>query len=137
MSTVGGDFSRLSYVHPVIGTGVLFCKSNEDGTLEIGGFRSNDDDNSSTGDGQFIDQINWRRASFEAPPIAWDMTDRKEMEKLAAMAASPVLADWTMSHVSGQVFSGKGKPIGDIPGATNSAQITLKLAFEGQIKTQV
>lgn len=134
MPYVGGDITEITYNHPTIGSGTIFCKANEDGTIEPGGYRSNDDDNSATGDGQFIDQMNWRRASFEAPPIAWDMTDVDEQSKLVALAESTVLADWTISHISGKIWGGKGKPVGDIPGVTNTAQITLKLAFQNKLK---
>lgn len=134
MSFTGGDIISVTYNHPVLGSGLLSCKSNEDGTIEPGGYRSNDDDNSVTGDGKFIDQINYRRASVELPPVSWDMTDTDEQEQLKKMAASSILADWTISHTSGQIWGGKGKPVGDIPGATNTAQITLKLAFEGELK---
>ncbi len=130
MGFVGGDITEITYNHPVIGSGTLFCKANEDGTLDLGGFRSNDDANSITGDGRMIDQINRVRGSFEAPPIAWDMVGENELQKLADMSRSPVLADWTISSISGSIWGGKGKPVGDIQGATNTAQITLKIAFE-------
>ena len=134
MPYVGGDITEITYNHPVFGSGTIYCKANESGTLERGGYRSNDDDNSVTGDGQFIDQINRRRGKFEAPPIAWDMTDKDEQEKLSNLAESPILADWTINHISGAIYGGKGKPVGDLPGDTNTAQVTLVIAFEGKVK---
>ena len=134
MGYVGGDIIEITYNHPVLGSGTLFCKSNEDGTLNMGGFNSNDDANSVTGDGRLIDQINRVRAGFEAPPIAWDMTDADELSKLTELSASPVLADWTISSISGAIWGGKGKPVGDLNGSTNTSQVTLKLAFEGKVK---
>ncbi len=131
---VGGDIVEITYNHPTIGSGTIFCKSNEDGNLEPGGYRSNDDDNASTGDGKRIDQLNWQVPFFEAPPIAWDMTDFNEQDKLSQLAGDPVNADWTITHISGQIWGGKGKPVGQIPGATNSAQVTLKLAFDNKLK---
>ena len=130
----GGDILEITYNHDTVGAGTLYCKSNEDGTLDIGGFRSNDDDNASTGDGEFIDQMNWRRGSFECPPIAWNMTDAEEKSKLEAVAESSVLADWTISHIMGRIWGGKGKPVGDIPGSTNTGLITLKIAFSGKVR---
>lgn len=134
MGYVGGDITEITYNHPTIGSGTLFCKANEDGTLDRGGFRSNDDANSITGSGQMIDQINRVRGSFETPPIAWDMVDRDELDKLSAMSESPVLADWTIASISGAIWGGRGKPVGDIQGATNTSQIGLKIAFEGKVK---
>jgi len=134
MGYVGGDIIEITYNHSVLGSGTLFCKSNEDGTINMGGFASNDDANAVTGDGRLIDQINRVRASFEAPPIAWDMTDADELSKLTAMTASPILADWTISSISGAVWGGRGKPVGDLTGSTNTSQVTLKIAFEDKLK---
>ena len=86
----GGDVIEMTYNHAILGSGSIFLKSNEDGTSDDGGFRSNDDANSITGDGQMIDQINRVRASFEAPPIAWDIIGKNEIDILSKMAASPV-----------------------------------------------
>jgi hypothetical protein len=134
MSYTGGDIIEITYNHPVLGSGALFCKAAEDGTLDPGGLRSADDANMVTGDGQMIDQINRTRWSFEAPPIAWDMTDINEVERIAALAASPVLADWTITSISGAIWGGKGKPVGDVNGNTNTAQTTLKLAGSGILR---
>lgn len=134
MAYTGGDILETTYNHPVLGSGTLFHKAAEDGTFDPGGYRSNDDANMVTGDGQMIDQINRVRPSFELPPVAWDMTDVNEVQKLADLAASPVLADWTFTSISGAIWSGKGKPVGDIQGATNGATIGLKIAGSGTFK---
>lgn len=131
---VGGDIIEITYNHSVLGSGTILCKSAEDGTMDLGGFRAADDDNMITGSGKLIDQINRVRASFESPPIAWDMTDKNELLKLSQMSESPILADWTITSISGAVFGGKGKPVGDLKGNTNTAQIPLKLAFEGRLE---
>lgn len=129
MGYTGGDIVEITYNHPTIGSGVIFCKSNEDGTIDPGGLRSNDDANSIAANGRMIDQMNMVRASFESM-IAWDMTDVDELDKLRLLASNPVLADWTISSITGSIWGGKGKPVGDIQGNTNTALITLKLAFE-------
>lgn len=130
MPYIGGDIIEITYNHATEGSGTLYCKANEDGTVTPSGYRSDDDANSITGDGKFIDKINRVRGGFEAPPIAWDMTDADELEKLANMAKSPLLGDWTINHINGKIWGGKGKPVGDLTGATNTAQVALKLAFE-------
>lgn len=131
---VGGDILEITYNHPIEGAGSLFLKSNEDGTIDPGGHRSNDDQNMITGDGQFIDQMNRVRGFFESPPVAWDMIDRDELNKLANMAASPILADWTITSISGTIWGGKGKPVGDIQGNTNQSTVGLKIAFSGKLQ---
>ena len=134
MSYVAGDILEITYNHPVIGSGTLYCKANEDSQFDKGGYRSEDDDAMVTGDGQIIDKINRKRWSYEAPPIAWDMTETDELDKLCELAASPIPADWTITSISGAIWGGKGKPVGDLKGATNTGQIPLKLAGGGVLK---
>jgi len=134
MGFVGGDILEITYNHSIIGSGSLFLKSNEDGTLDLGGYRSNDDANMITGDLQMIDQINATRGAYETPPVAWDMVDNDELKKISLMSESPVLADWTITSISGAIWGGKGKPVGDIQGNTNAATIGLKIAFSGRVR---
>lgn len=131
---VGGDIREITYNHEKIGSGTLFCKANDDGTIDLGGYRTNDDANQVTGDGRMIVQLNRTLGSFETPPIAWDMTDKNELQRLSDLAASPINADWTISSVSGAVWAGRGRPVGDLQGSTNAATVGLKLAFERTIK---
>lgn len=129
MPYTGGDTIEMTYNHPTLGSGSFFFKANEDGTVDQGGLRSNDDANAITGNGDMIDQMNRVRASFETPPMSWDMIDQDELNKLTDLAGSPILADWTITNVSGKIWGGKGKPVGDIQGNTNTALITVKIAF--------
>jgi hypothetical protein len=130
---VGGDILEITFNHPSLGSGVIFPKSNEDSTLDPGGFRSNDDANMIDGGGNMIDQINRVRWSAETT-VSWDMNSREDLEKAIALAASPVLADWTISHINGCVYSGKGKPVGDLQGNGNQATFNLKIAGSGVLK---
>lgn len=134
MSYVAGDILEITYNHPTIGSGTLYCKVNEDSQVDLGGYRSEDDDSMTTSDGQMIDKINAKRWSYEAPPIAWDMTETDELGKLVQLSASPIPADWTITSISGVIWGGKGKPVGDLKGSTNTGQIPLKLAGGGQLK---
>lgn len=130
---VGGDILEITFNHPTIGTATFYPKSAEDSTFDLGGFRSNDDANMIDGAGNMIDQINRVRWSFESP-IAWDMNSREDLSKLNALAGSPVLADWTISHINGTVWGGKGKPVGDVQGNGNAATSTLKISGSGVLK---
>lgn len=134
MSYVAGDILEITYNHPTIGSGTFYCKANEDSQVDLGGYRSEDDDSMTTSDGQMIDKINAKRWSYEAPPIAWDMTETDELGKLVQLSASPIPADWTITSISGAIWGGKGKPVGDLKGSTNTGQIPLKLAGGGQLK---
>jgi hypothetical protein len=125
----GGDILEISYKHPTLGSGVLFPKSAEDFTLDPGGFRSNDDANMITASGEMIDQINRVRWSMEGP-VGWDMAVKDELAQMSRLSASPILADWTFTHINGTIWGGKGKPVGDLNGNTNTAQMSLKIAGE-------
>lgn len=126
----GGDILEISYKHPTLGSGTWNPKSSEDGTLDPGGSRSNDDANMITGNGQMIDQINRVRWSFEGV-VAWDQAVSDELEQARKLAASPVLSDWTITHANGTIWGGKGKPVGDIKGNTNTTQMSIKLSGGG------
>jgi hypothetical protein len=130
---IGGDIREITYNHPTLGVGSLYPKSNEDSTFDNGGLRSVDDDNMVTGSGEMIDQMNMIRWSFEGT-IAWDGNVRDEAKILKQLAASPVKADWTISHVNGTVWGGKGKPVGDIKPNGNTATMSIKLAGDGELK---
>ena len=127
-----GDLLEISYKHPTLGAGTWFPKSSEDGTNDPGGYRSADDANMITGDGQMIDQISRVRWSFEGS-VAWDMAVSDELDQARKLSASPVLADWTITHINGTVWGAKGKPVGDINGNTNTGLMAVKLAGGGQL----
>lgn len=131
MSYTGGDIKSITFNHPILGSGTIYPKAGEDGTINYGGYTASEEAGV-TAQGHLIDVITAKRGSFEIT-CAWDMNDKDELEKVNEMAASPVLGDWTITHISGAVYGGKGKPVGDINGSTNSATFTLKIAFDGKI----
>lgn len=131
----GGDILEITYNHATLGTGVIFPKSNEDSTLNLGGFRSEDDENMIDGGANMIDKINRTRWSAEFT-VAWDMSKDLTLEKLVALAGSPVLATWTITHINGSVYVGTGKPVGDIAGNGNNATLPLKIAGGSVLKKQ-
>lgn len=129
---VGGDIIEATYNHPTLGTGVFYPKAAEDTTFDPGGFRSNDDANMIAGNGEMIDQINRVRWSAEMP-IANDVNIRLDIEKAIAMAGDPQPATWTFTHVSGVVYQGTGKPVGDLQANMNQATFTLKVSGGGTL----
>lgn len=130
---VGGDLIEGTFNHPVVGTGSFFYKSAEDTTFDTGGFRSNDDVNMITGNGEPIDQMN-RSRWFTEGTVAWDMNVRGDLEKMAEIAKQPIPADWTFTHINGTVYGAVGKPVGDLQGNTNQATFTLKVSGGGELK---
>ena len=129
----GGDLLEVTCNHPTLGNFNFATKSNESYTIDPGGFRSNDDANMITGNGTFIDQVNRVRWSFEGPLMA-DFNSSNEIDNLPALAESSELATWTFTHITGVVWRGRGKHVGDINVDTNTAQITAKLSGGGKLE---
>lgn len=128
----GGDNIQMTCNHSVLGSFVFFFKANEDGTVMRGGYGSNDDANMVTGDGRMLDQMNRKLGSFETPPIEWDMVGADELDQLRQLQSSPIRGNWTITNISGAIWGGVGKPVGDIGGSTNTGLVnSIKIAFEG------
>ena len=130
---IAGDIIEITYNHPTLGTGVLYPKSNEDNTYDLGGFRSEDDVNMIDGSGTIIDKINRVRWSLETT-ISWSMESLEELRRVSELAESTQLAEWTITHASGAVHKGLGKPVGEYQANGNAATFTLKLAGSGTLR---
>lgn len=129
----GGDILEITFNHPTLGSGVIYPKSGEDSTFDLGGFRSDDDAQAVAGNGQMIDKMNRKRWSVDTV-IAWDMNTDITLEKIVALAGSPVMADYTITHINGTVYGGKGKPVGDLQGNGNAATFPLKISGGDKLK---
>jgi hypothetical protein len=129
----GGDIKEITCNHPTLGTSVFAVKSAEDSEYDLGGFKSSDDENQTAGNGEMIDQMNNTRWSFSAP-VVWDMNNRDDLAVLKKLMGSPVLGDWTITHINGVVHGGKGKPVGELKGNGNAATIDLKVSGSGELR---
>jgi hypothetical protein len=129
----GGDILEITCNHPTLGNFNFATKSNESYTIDPGGKRSNDDANGVTGNGVFIDQINQVRWSIEGPLLV-DFLSGNEIDNLPLLVESPELATWTVSHISGVTWRGRGKFVGDIQVDTNTAQLPAKIAGGGKME---
>jgi hypothetical protein len=110
----------------------FFPKANESFTIDKGGIRGNDDANQVTSNGQMMSQLNRARWSIEGP-IAVDQISDAELSSLNVMAASPSLGTWQFSMISGAIYQGVGRPVGDLNTDSNSGMMTLKVAGGGQL----
>lgn len=126
---IGGDILEIVCQH-TLGEFRFQAKSNESFTLDPGGVRTNDDANQITGGGEMIVQKNRMRWSFEGP-IAVDPISNNEFENLPKLAAHPDLGTWTITHISGTIYKGRGTVVGDLNTDTNAAQMTLKVSGSG------
>ncbi|WP_158993440.1 hypothetical protein [Mucilaginibacter sp. L196] len=132
MGYIGGDFTEVTCMHP-LGSFRYAPKSNEAFTPDKGGLRSNDEANSVTGGGVSIVIINNKRWSIEGS-IAVDFVSDNEMGSLNAMAGDPHDGVWTFSHVSGAIWKGTGRPVGEITPDTNTASVKLKVSGGGVLE---
>lgn len=130
---IGGDIIDVTCNHPTLGSFKFATKSNESYTIDPGGYRSNDDANMVTGDGQFIDQVNRVRWSFEGP-LQVDFASGNEIDNLPALAESAELGTWTISLISGVTLRGLGKHVGDVQVDSNNAQLSVKIAGGGKLE---
>ena len=130
MASFGGDISEITFNHDTIGSGIFTPKAGEGNTFDPGGIRNSDDSNGVSGDGEMIIIKNRVRAGFEIT-VANDMNIRNDVAKIAELAASPDLAEYTVSMLNGTVWSGFGIPVGDIVPDTNAATVSLKIASGG------
>lgn len=128
---IGGDITAVTCNHPTLGTFNFATKSNESYNFDPGGKRSNDDANGVAGNGTMLDQVNVVRWFFEGPLMV-DLESENEVKNLPALAESPELATWTIEHISGIVYKGLGKPVGDIQVDLNTAQLGAKISGGGK-----
>lgn len=129
MAAVGGDILELTCNHPTVGTVTFFPKSNESSTLDLGGYRVSDDANMVDGGGRIIKQMNRSRWSAEMT-IAID-ENNLDQENLVAIASSPQDGDWTIRHINGFSYGGKGTVVGDIQVDKNVNTMTVKVSGGG------
>lgn len=130
---VGGDILEISWNHPTLGSGKFNPKAAEDSVLDLGGFVASDDANMIDGGGNMIDQINQKRWRLECT-AAVDTNIDLTLEKLQALQADPETATWTISHINGSVYSGKGKPVGDLAANWNNTTCKVTLAGGKKLK---
>lgn len=133
MPAIGGDILEVSCNHATLGSVIFYPKAGEDSTIDTGGFRSSDEANMIDGGGNMIDQMNRARWSVETV-LSHDTVTKQDLDKLDQLTSSPVLGVWTVTHISGTVYRGTGKPVGDVKSNLNQATIQLKLAGGGKLK---
>jgi len=130
MAASGGDVLEVKFSHPTIGQGSFFAVANQGNTFDPGGIRTADDAAMIDSSGEPVWQMNRVRGHFEIL-ISNDMDVREDVQKVVQLASSGDQADWTVSLINGTVWSGKGKPVGDIAPDINASTLTLKVASGG------
>jgi hypothetical protein len=127
-----GDVDEIVCQHTT-GEFRFFPKSNESFTIDRGGIRANDDANQVTSNGQNMPQLNRVRWSVEGV-VAVDTESDNEMKTLDALASHPDDGVWTFSLITGAVYKGTGRPVGDQQYDTNAGTMTLKVSGGGKLE---
>lgn len=133
MSFIGGDVLEVTCTHPILGSFRFSPKAAEAFNVDKGGIRTNDDMSSVTGQGTGIYIMNRNRWSFDGP-VAVDMVSDNEFSGLSALAASPVEGTWTIAMISGAIYKGLGKPVGELKFDSNTASMPMKIQGSGQLE---
>jgi hypothetical protein len=122
----GGDIKEITWNHPVLGSGVIQTKADEENKYFTGGITTASDASMITGNGNPIWQKTRKRGYFEAVAVN-DMNVGNELEKMIALSAHDVPASWTFEVNNGVVYGGSGKPVGDLEGNIGKATFTLRV----------
>ena len=136
MAFIGGDVKEMVAQNPDAGSFRFSPKAAESFTLNKGGLRNNDDSNGVTGNGQGIYSVNRFRWSAEGP-VAVDFLSGNGFEDLDKLAESQKETTWTITLISGQIYKGVGRLVGEMPVDTNTAQVTLKVQGGGKLEPLV
>lgn len=120
-----GDILSLTSNHPTLGSFVYKVLRTQDNTLDTGGDRTNDDINMKTGANEMVWQINGKGGQLNVTVV--DDMQKKTAERLSQEAGALADSTWTLSHINGFVYSGEGRPVGDIIPNVNTGALTLKI----------
>ena len=131
-SISGGDLIEATYNHPSLGTGTFNFMGSEDGTFMLGGFSTADDTAKIDGAGNAIWTMNQKQWTVEGV-ISWDMNSGGSLKVLQDLTSSTEDSDWTFSSSNGTIYSGKGRPVGDLAGNTGQSTVGFKIAGGGKL----
>ena len=121
-----GDILEVRYQHPTIGTNIFHAVSSQSNELDLGGRRSEDDENKVTTTGIMIDSMSFKRGSLSVL-VESDNNVREDQRVLGELAADSVDATWTVTLMSGAVYVGVGKPVGEIKGDVYAGTVQMKI----------
>lgn len=131
MARVFGDITEITCT-PDGGTPFrIQCKSKEDHTLDPGGIRVEDDDNSITGAGERFYKAFYMAPSFEFTMVEDNTEDT--FKKMVAVLENPASeAEWTVTFLNGVIYKGNGLAVGDLKLNTNAGTVPIKISGSGK-----
>lgn len=127
-----GDILEWAWSHPTLGSGFFWPVSNVDNTLNLGGFRNNDQAVLDLG-GRMLNQKNLQPWMMNVE-VSNDPVTTQEQQTASTLAASLDEMIHTITHVSGAVYRGAGSIMGEIETNANKGTMTLKVCGAGQLQ---
>ena len=132
--TIGGDILGFRFSNTDIGNGSIDPVANQNNTINLGGFVTDDDDKSITSNGKAIYKITNTR--WNASVTVADDNITGTFETLQALKSSLNETDWTIAHVNQKVYTATGRIVGDIEKDMNAGTLTIKIAGGGDVTVQ-
>ncbi len=136
MAVIAGDLGEIAWKNPSVGTGsgTWYGKAGADMTIMKGGLQANDAADGVDSGGRALFELTNTRWSMSGT-ITWDMVVARELNDVQLLSASGVDTEFTISNrATGQVYSGVGRPVGEISGNAKSGTIAIKLGGGGILK---
>jgi len=131
MATIAGIFTGIKVQHSVVGNQNFDMKSGEDTELDRGGLRIVDDENNRTASGKLILQYE-NKQPYIQPTVVVDADIEQYIQDLIANSFDE-LGTWTLTHISGDVYSGRGTIVGDVRPNRNAGTVQFKIVFEDEL----
>ncbi len=125
---IAGLFTEVFCQHSIVGNQKFDLKSGEDSEVDRGGFRITDDGNNRTASGQMILQYE-NNMPYIQFTCAVDGDIEDYIQDLIKESMTE-LANWTLTHISGDVYVGVGTVVGDVKPNRNAGTLQIKVAFE-------
>lgn len=131
MSTIAGYFEEVNAVHSVAGNRKFDLKSGEDSELDRGGLRIVDDENNRSASGKLIVQYENKQPYIQFTCLVdGDLEDY--IQDLIANSDQEI-PQWTLTHISGDIYTGNGVIVGDVKPNRNAGTVQIKVAFEDEL----
>lgn len=131
MSIIAGIFTEAFCQHSIVGNQKFDMKSGEDSEVDRGGWRIVDDENNRTASGKNIIQYENKQPYIQIV-CAVDGSIEDYIQALIKETANE-LPNWTLTHISGDVYVGTGHIAGDVKPNRNAGTLQFKVAFENEL----
>lgn len=132
MPIIAGQFTEVMCQHPTAGDFKFDIKSGEDSEMDLGGDRIVDEANNKVSSGKMIVQFENATGYVQ---FTCGYTNECGVYIQALISASgDELGTFTITHIDGSSYIGKGTIVGDVKPNRNAGTIQLKAAFEGEVQ---